>query len=141
MVKSELKGHQVVCSAFIEKQGKFLIVMCPRFKVWRVPGGRAEWGERLEDTLTREMREEVGITFKDPEFVGWAQDQQFHVKAQRETSRLVMFFYVKTNKAIQLDPEEAEDFRWVALQKLREIKNKEGALTSFFKKNPDLVLK
>ncbi len=87
MAKAKLRGHQVICSAFIEKGGKFLIIMCPSFKVWRVPGGRAEYGEKLEETLVREMQEEIGITFDSPKFIGWGQDQQFHVKKQK--TRLV----------------------------------------------------
>ncbi len=138
MVRSRIRGHQVICSAFIEKDGKFLIVMCPRFRVWRVPGGRAEHGERLEETLIREMQEETGITFENPEFVGFGQDQQFHVAAQRETSRLIMFFHVMTDREPELDPDEAEDFRWVTLDELRKIENKEGALTDLFERNPDL---
>ena len=74
MERSKLRGHQVICSAFIEKDNRFLIVMCPRFKVWRVPGGRTEHGEQLEETLIREMREETGITFENPLFVGFGQD-------------------------------------------------------------------
>ena len=78
MEKSTIRGHQVVCSAFIEKDNKFLIVFCPKFKVWRVLGGRAEWGEKLEETLLREMEEETGVKFKNPIFLGWGQDQQTH---------------------------------------------------------------
>lgn len=136
MGRSELRGHQVICSTFIQKNDKVLILMCPKFKVWRVPGGRAEHGERLEDTVIREMNEEVGIKFSDPKFVGWGQDQQFHVAAQLETSRLLMFFHVQTTQEPSLDPTEAEDFKWVTLAELKEIKNKEGALVDFFNRNP-----
>lgn len=140
MTKAELRGHQVICSAFIKKEGRFLVVMRPGFKVWRVPGGRAEHGEKLEETLIREMREETGITFKNPKFVGWGQDQQFLVKKQKETSRLVMFFYVETDKEPNLDLDEAEEFKWVTIEELKKIKNKEGALTDFFLRNPKIKL-
>jgi ADP-ribose pyrophosphatase YjhB (NUDIX family) len=140
MEKSKLRGHQVICSAFIENHNKFLIVMCPRFKVWRVPGGRTEHGEKLEETLIREMQEETGITFENPKFVGFGQDQQFHVAGQRETSRLIMFFHVKTNEEPKLDPDEAEDFKWVTLDDLKKIDNKEGALADLFKRNQDFSL-
>ena len=140
MVRSKLRGHQVICSAFIEQDKKFLIVFCPRFKVWRVPGGRAEHGEKLEQTLIREMEEETGITFENPTFIGWGQDQQFHVKGQRETSRLLIFFHVKTDQELTLDPDEAEDHKWVTLDELQLIADKEGGLTDFFSRNPHLKL-
>ncbi len=140
MVIALLRGHQVICSAFIEKNRKFLIVMCPRFKVWRVPGGRTEHGERLEETLIREMKEETGISFQNPKFIGFGQDQQYHVRDKRETSRLIMFFHVKTNQEPILDPDEAEQKRWVTLNDLKKIGDKEGALTDLFNRNPKLSL-
>ena len=114
MLHAPLTGHQVVCSAFIEKENQFLIVMCPKYQVWRIPGGRPEHGERIEQTLLREMQEETGIEFENPLFLGWGQDQQFRVQDQCETSRLIMFFHLKTSKDPVLDPQEAEAFRWVS---------------------------
>jgi len=61
--------------------------------------------------------------FENPKFVGFGQDQQFHVAGQRETSRLIMFFHVKTNEEPKLDPDEAEDFKWVTLDDLKKIDN------------------
>lgn len=114
--------------------------MCPRFKVWRVPGGKAERGETVEQTLIREMQEETGITFTNPTFIGFGQDQQFHIKAQKETSRLIMYFYVKTDQEPTLDPDESTDFKRVSLEELKNIPNKEGALTDLFARNPNLKL-
>ncbi len=139
MTRAQLRGHQVICSALIERDRKFLIVMDPRFKVWRVPGGRTEHGERLEETLIREMKEETGITFETPKFIGFGQDQQFYVRAQKETSRLIMFFHVKTNQEPKLNPNEAEEYKWVSLDELKKIENKEGALTDFFNRNPSFI--
>lgn len=140
MERSKLRGHQVICSAFIEKDNKFLIVLCPRFKVWRVPSGRTEHGERVEETLIREMQEETRITCENPTFVGFGQDQQFHVAGQKETSRLILFFHVKTNTEPTLDSDEAEDFQWVTLDELKKLDNKEGALEDLFKRNPGFSL-
>lgn len=137
MEKETLQGHQVVCSAFIEKNQKILIVMCPSFKVWRVPGGRPDHGERIEETLLREMKEETGVLYNDPVFLGWGQDRQFHFIKQKETSRLIMFFHVKTKEELVLDPEEAEDHRWVTILELKNISDKEGALADFFLRNPE----
>ncbi len=135
-----VKGPHVVCSAFIEKKGKFLLVFCPGFKVWRVPGGRAEWTELLEETLIREMQEEVGVKFDNPKFLGYGQDQQYHVRAQKETSRLLMFFHVKTDEELIIDPEEAEEHKWITFDELKNHQNKEGAIDDFFKKNSDMKL-
>ena len=140
MADQPVKSPTVVCSAFIEKDKKFLLFFCPRFKVWRVPGGRAEWDETLEETLLREMEEEVGVKFENPKFLGYGQDHQYHVRDQKETSRLLMFFHVKTDKKLNIDPDEAEEYKWVTFEELKNHENKEGALTDFFNKNPKLKL-
>ncbi len=132
----EVKGPTVVCSAFIERGGKFLLVFCPRFKVWRVPGGRAEFEEKLEKTLKREMKEEIGVEVEKPRFVGWGQDHQFHVKDEKRTSRLLMFFHAEVEGELTLDPDEAENHKWVTFGELREHPDKEGALDDFLQKSP-----
>lgn len=114
--------------------------MCPRFKVWRVPGGRAEHGEILEETLVREMQEETGITFLEPIFLGFWQDQQPHILWNRETSRLIMFYAVSTDEEPVLDPREAEEHKWVTIEELKNIENKEWALSDFFERNPDITI-
>lgn len=113
--------------------------MDPKFKVWRVPGGRTEHGEKLEETLIREMEEETGIKFENPVFIGWGQDQQYKFIDEMETSRLLMFFHVRFDheQELKLDPAEAEDYKWVTINELKDIKNKEGALFDFFQRNPD----
>lgn len=136
----EIKGHQVICSAFIKKDNKFLIILCPKFKVWRVPGGRAEHGEQLEETLIREIKEETGIKFANPKFIGFGQDRQFHFLNQKKTSRLIMFFLIKTKQAPKIDPTEADDYKWVSIEELKKIKNKEAALNDLFDRNPNLEL-
>ena len=134
MADKPIIGPTVICSAFIEKDGKFLLVFCPRFKVWRVPGGRAEKNETVEESLLRELEEEVGVKFNNPKFLGFGQDHQYHVRDQRETSRLLLFFHVKTDKALVIDPDEAEKYTWVTFEKLQQYQPIEGALTNFFLK-------
>ena len=36
---------------------------------WCIPGGKLHWGEYLEDGAIREVKEETGITIKDPKVV------------------------------------------------------------------------
>ena len=140
MSDKPVKRPEVICSAFIEKGGKFLLVFCPRFKVWRVPGGRVEFDETLEETVVREMGEEIGIRIKDPKFLGYGQDHQFHFRKKMETSRLLMFFHARIDEEPKVDPDEAEDFKWVSFDEIKGIEKKEGAITDLFKRNPNLKL-
>lgn len=36
---------------------------------WSLPGGKLEWGETFEHAATREIKEETGITIKNPQVI------------------------------------------------------------------------
>ena len=55
----------VVACALVDVDGRVLLAQRPPDKpmagLWEFPGGKVEPGERPEDTLVRELREELGI--------------------------------------------------------------------------------
>jgi 8-oxo-dGTP diphosphatase len=59
------KVQVVVVTAFIEKQGKFLIIQRSandtRSGSWETPGGGLEWGEDPIEGIVREVKEECGL--------------------------------------------------------------------------------
>ena len=60
----------VVACALIDVDGRVLIAQRPSEKamagLWEFPGGKVEQGERPEQTLIRELEEELGITVEEP---------------------------------------------------------------------------
>ena len=59
----------VAAVALIDADGRVLIAQRPEGKqlagLWEFPGGKVEAGERPEETLIRELHEELGIVVKD----------------------------------------------------------------------------
>src|SRR6266702_2195386 len=59
----------VVACALIDTDGRVLIAQRPPGKamagLWEFPGGKVEMGERPEQTLIRELKEELGIVVNE----------------------------------------------------------------------------
>jgi ADP-ribose pyrophosphatase len=60
----------VAACALIDADGRVLIAQRPQGKpmagLWEFPGGKIENGERPEETLIRELQEELGIVSARP---------------------------------------------------------------------------
>jgi 8-oxo-dGTP diphosphatase len=64
-----VKTVLVAACALIDADGRVLIAQRPEGKplagLWEFPGGKIEPGERPEETLIRELKEELGITVQE----------------------------------------------------------------------------
>jgi len=60
----------VAACALLDTDGRVLIAQRPAGRpmagLWEFPGGKVEDGERPEDTLIRELKEELGIIVDEP---------------------------------------------------------------------------
>lgn len=64
-------------AAIIEREGNFLVVNLSYRNGYGFPGGLAEPDENLEETLSREVKEETGLDVTRATYVGSANDYQY----------------------------------------------------------------
>jgi 8-oxo-dGTP diphosphatase len=98
-----------VTAAVIERNGKYLVSRRPREDedVWEFPGGKVEEGETFEQSLQREISEELGMDVE----VG---DAVKVVKASRGDKKLLIHFYeckITAGKPVALG---CREFSWLA---------------------------
>ncbi len=109
---------QVAVKAVIQNQdGKFLIVR--EGERWQAVGGRLEKGEKLEDGLRRETKEETGIT--DLEIGKVIHVDEWFAKPEGELKHIVaLFFFCQTKSNQVVLSDEHQEFAWVTADELEQ---------------------
>jgi nucleoside triphosphatase len=114
---SEDKYPKVVVGALISNSaGEILLIKQSKWKeTFSIPGGHVEWGEKLEEAITREVDEETGLKVTDL--------QQFNVSEYvlgdenaAEKHYIFIDFVCKTDNNNVTLGEEASEYCWVKPQ-------------------------
>jgi A/G-specific adenine glycosylase len=107
--KAKIPHYEVVAAVFAER-GRFLITQRPAGKMlaglWEFPGGKVEKGENFEQSLKREIMEELAIEIQVGKEIGAYKHAYTHF------SVLVHAFYSK-RKAGKLRACESQQIAWV----------------------------
>jgi 8-oxo-dGTP diphosphatase len=123
--------HEVAITAIIIKAGKFLVIRRSATKkrfpgMWTVPGGKLEtsdytslpkdtkdyWYNVLEKTLSREVREEVGIKIKNVQYL----TSLATVHKDGAPSLVISCIAEYQSGKIKLQEEESDSYAWVSLK-------------------------
>ena len=94
--------------------GRVLIIQTHKWRgAWGVPGGKIEYGERMEGALRRELLEETGLTLTE---IAWGpvqeavESDEFYKPAH---FILLNFIALTESEEVRLN-EEAEAYTWVS---------------------------
>jgi 8-oxo-dGTP diphosphatase len=115
---TEINVTLVVACALVDADRRVLIAQRPEGKplagLWEFPGGKVDPGERPEQTLIRELHEEIGITVREAclaplTFASYAYED-FH---------LLMPLYICRRWDGEVIAREGQKLAWVRANKLR----------------------
>lgn len=109
----------VAACALVDADGRVLIAQRPEGKpmagLWEFPGGKVDPGERTEDALIRELKEELGIVVKEaclaPLTFASHSYEDFH---------LLMPLYVCRRWEGTVTPHEGQTLTWVRPNRLKD---------------------
>ena len=113
-------------SVAVFRDGRVLLALRARPRLWSLPGGRIEPGETAEQTALRELREEVGV---EAEIVAPAGVREAVWRDRNGTvvARFrIQVFAARWRAGEPMTGPEAIEMRWVDPEKVGELKTTEG---------------
>jgi len=110
MIEDIKQGVRATACAVIERNGTVLLVKRntePFNGYWTLPGGHINFGEKAEEAVIREVKEETGLSFS-PKFFGYRDEIYPKINWHGE----VLIFFGKSKGKERVDGEEITDLRW-----------------------------
>jgi 8-oxo-dGTP diphosphatase len=116
---ADIKLTLVVACALVDADKRVLLAQRPAGKalagLWEFPGGKVEPGERPEQTLIRELHEEIGIDVSEPCLAPLTFASHAY-----ETFHLLMPLYICRRWEGTVVAREGQQLAWVRPAKLRD---------------------
>jgi 8-oxo-dGTP pyrophosphatase MutT (NUDIX family) len=111
------QGSPEICPVIVFlRDGKFLVGLrhYKSASVWTTPGGRCVEGETIEETLRREVSEEIGITeFSIEQFLG-------SIAGRKEGDIVYLYGGTTDQEPILCEPEKFSEWKWVTVDEIPE---------------------
>jgi 8-oxo-dGTP diphosphatase len=105
------KLPKVVVGLVVRKDGKILLGKRKTLPLgWGVPGGKVNFGERLEECALRELAEEVGIDVKNLKIVTATND--IHYEMNEHFVTIIMTADYVSGEVVVKEPEKCEKWEW-----------------------------
>ena len=105
------KIQQITVKALIAKSNKVLFVKDHKGK-WELPGGRIEFGENPEETLRREIKEELG--FGDLKIGKVVHIWSFVSQVEDSEHQFIVIVYECSSESpVIKHNDEYEEYKWV----------------------------
>ena len=134
-----------VCTLLHDGNGKYLVYWRTNksrdeHERWDIGGGGVKFGEKIEDTLHREIKEEFCATAIKFEFMGWR--DVFRVQEGKNTHWITFDFKILVDPAkVSIgEPDKTRELRWVTLDELETLEPTHSQLHPWLEKNRQFLI-
>lgn len=116
--KIEKKYPSTVTGVIISREnGEIFLMRNKKWKgVWTIPGGHVEFGEKMAETVAREVKEETDMDISDIEFIG-ADEAIFPKEFHEKKHFIFLDFSAKFAGGEAKKTDENDNFEWVLPEK------------------------
>lgn len=107
--------------AIIISEGKILLEKRrndPGSGKWSIPGGIVELGEKVEQTVVREVKEETGLLVNRPELLGVVDNVALDEDGKVKYHFVIIDYFVKLKGGTAKAASDAAELRWVPLEEV-----------------------
>ncbi len=115
-------GARVV---IINEKQQVLLELRSDFNVWGLPGGSADPGEDIEQTINREVFEETGLVISDVQVFGFSSSPKYEKIIFPNDDQIqsfnLLFFCTKYSGKISFDSNESKAIQWFSLHELPDM--------------------
>jgi len=87
---------------------------------WSIPGGLVELGEKCEQTVIREVKEETGLTVDNPEHIDVVDNVDLDENGRVRYHFVIVDFLVTLKGGTLGASSDAADLKWVPLKEVEE---------------------
>lgn len=119
-----MKHYEVVCALIENDDGK--IFCCKRGPgralegKWEFPGGKVEKSESHEETIIREIKEELKATIKPLEYIGKSSYEYHNIEPFDDFS-ITLYAYKCKLVAKSLTLTEHTDYKWASYEEMKKL--------------------
>ena len=123
--------------AVIVQDGKILLVkrgVEPAKNRWSIPGGMVELGEKVRDTLIREVKEECGLNVEIVRLMDVVDSITLNEEGRVQFHFVILDFLAQVKDGTLKPADDVSDARWIPLEEV-ETYDLTKSFCSFFKKH------
>ena len=138
----ELVGHRPLLSAgatvLVIKDNKILLNLRSDTKTWGIPGGGMELGERLEETATRELMEETGLSAEKMTLVTVLSGKDFYFEypnGDQLYSVVSLFLAENVSGVLDISDDESLKLQYFEFDKLPCLESRAKTIIDWVKEN------
>lgn len=107
---------------------------------WSIPGGIVELGEKAEETVIREVKEETNLTVSEPQLIDVVDNVETDKAGDVKYHYIIIDYFVKFESGLLKAASDAAELKWVEFDEVQDY-NLTESFRDFLTRNSEALKK